>query len=33
MTQLAIGKPAPLGAHYDGQGRQLHTFSPLMPSG
>ncbi|WP_432803278.1 hypothetical protein, partial [Escherichia coli] len=20
MTQLAIGKPAPLGAHYDGQG-------------
>ncbi|WP_250219540.1 hypothetical protein, partial [Escherichia coli] len=20
MTQLAIGKPTPLGAHYDGQG-------------
>ena len=26
MTQLAIGKPAPLGAHYDGQGVNF-TFS------
>ncbi len=32
MTQLAIGKPAPLGAHYDGQGVNF-TLSPLMPSG
>lgn len=31
MTQLAIGKPAPLGAHYDGQG--VNFTSPLMPSG
>ncbi len=33
MTQLAIGKPAPLGAHYDGQGVNFTLFSPLMPSG
>ncbi len=32
MTQLAIGKPAPLGAHYDGQGVNF-TLSSLMPSG
>ncbi|XPE53506.1 hypothetical protein ACNKHX_21030 [Shigella flexneri] len=28
MTQLAIGKAAPLGAHYDGQGVNF-TTSPL----
>ncbi|WP_447533757.1 glycogen debranching protein GlgX, partial [Escherichia coli] len=27
MTQLAIGKPAPLGAHYDGQGVNFTLFS------
>lgn len=32
MTQLAIGNPAPLGAHYD--GRMLTSrSSPLMPNG
>lgn len=27
MTQLAIGNPAPLGAHYDGQGVNFTLFS------
>ncbi len=27
MTRLAIGKPAPLGAHYDGQGVNFTLFS------
>ncbi|MDL7723227.1 glycogen debranching protein GlgX [Escherichia coli] len=27
MTQLAIGKPTPLGAHYDGQGVNFTLFS------
>lgn len=27
MTQLAIGKPAPLGVHYDGQGVNFTLFS------
>ena len=27
MTQLAIGKPSPLGAHYDGQGVNFTLFS------
>ncbi len=27
MTQLAIGKPTPLGAHYDGQGVSFTLFS------
>ena len=27
MTQLAIGKPAPLGAHYDGHGVNFTLFS------
>ena len=27
MTQRAIGKPAPLGAHYDGQGVNFTLFS------
>lgn len=26
MTQLAIGKPTPLGAHYDGQGVNFTLF-------
>ncbi|CAI6195512.1 hypothetical protein DJICPGNB_16850 [Escherichia coli] len=28
MTQLAIGKPAPRGAHYDGQGVVTSLFRP-----